>query len=273
MRFLIFMLFGIAVLPAFSQDFLRNRHYKVRFSIEGNYQTTYFNCLNVSDQIYQYKTYRAGPYARYDRKVQSGYLLNPEIKIDFELPLWLKITCGVAYTRVKYSIRSPRYSYSSYYTYAPGSTPHNPIVTGSNVSSRHSGYNTDQCEIDWVSTFAGLGISKQYNRFNFDIDYSLALSRAVYAFATRQIHDIKYNQTSTQTFKFMEDYITQKDLVLIHQVSSSVSFRIYRHLHLKTGLHYSTFNQPVEDKTYQYYTNFKRMRSFGFIFGVTFSVL
>lgn len=259
---------------SFPQDSLRSRHYKARFSFQAKYQAVLFNYLNVSDEINQHKTYRAGPYARHEGNMQSESLWNPEFKIDFELPLWLKITCGASYTRMRYSIKVPRYQYSSYYTYAPGSTPHNPIVTGSNVSNTHVGYNKDESEIDWVSTFLGFGVSKQYRRFNFDADYSIALNKVTYAYTMRRIYDLNNDQKSTQTFMFMETYIQQRTRVfLTHQFSTCFSYRLYKHLHLRAGLFYSKADSPLEDDTHQHYSTFKRMRSYAFIAGIAFTAL
>lgn len=274
MRLLILILLSLTVFPAFSQDSLRNRHYKVRFSVQGKYEGTYFNYLNISEEINYYKSYQAGPYAKYDRNVQSEYLLNPEIKMDFELPLWLKITCGAHYNRMKYSIKVPRYGQGIYYIYAPGSTPISNTITGVYSSSTHTGYNKDESELNWLTTFLGFGISKQYKRFNFDADYSLALNKVIYAYTKRQIYDLNNNQKSIEFFRFMEDYRSQRDWVFFtHQFSSSFSYRLYRHVHVKAGLQYSRRDRPLVDDTYHHYSTFKHMSSYAVIAGIVFSRL
>lgn len=274
MRSLILILLCVAVLPAFSQDSLRVKHYKVRFSVQAKYEGTVFNYLNVSNEINQYKTYDAGFYARYERRVQSENLLNPEIKMDFELPLWLKITCGAHYNRLKYSIRVPRYKYSSINIYAPGSTSSSHTVTGTSSSSTHVGYNADESEVNWISTFVGFGISKQYKDFNFDADYSFALNKVTDAYTKRRIYDLDNNQKGTQFFMFMEDYLRQRDNVFFtHQFSSAFSYRLYKHLHVKAGFQYSKADSTIEDRTYKHYSVFKHMRSYAFIAGIVISRL
>lgn len=260
--------------PVFSQDSLRNKHYKVRFSVQGKYQTHLFDYQNTSDQIEQYKTYREGFYSHYQGNMQSNYSFDPELKIDFELPLWLKITCGFSYSKLNYSFTSDRISYTSNYIYAPGSSANNPMVIGSNVNSTVVGYNRDKSELNWVSTCLGLGMAKQYGRFNFDLDYSLAINKVTYAYVTREVYDLNDNRKSTQTALFMEDYVMQRDWVIFtHQFSTNLSYRLYRHLHVKAGFQYSKADSPIEDETYQHYSTFKRMKSYAFIAGIVFSRL
>lgn len=274
MRFIILILLGLAANPAFSQDSLKNKHYKVRFSVQGKYEAFLFQYQNSNDQVEQYKTYRDGFYSYYEGTIRSNHSFNPELKIDFELPLWLKITGGFSYTKMVYAFGSDRITYNSDNIYAPGSTPANPIVIGSTVTQKVVGYNKDKCELNRASAFLGLGIAKQYRHFHFDLDYSFAINKVTYAHLVRNIYDLDNNYQRTESALLMEPYVQQRDQVLfMHQFSTSMSYRLYKHLHIKAGFQYSKADGPVEDKTYQHYSTFKRMRSYAVIAGIVFSRL
>lgn len=274
MRLILLILLGFAAFPTLSQDSLRDKHYKVRFSIQGKYQTHVFDYQNTNSQIEHYKTYSEGFYSNYQGNIKSTYSFDPELKIDFELPLWLKITCGFSYSKLNYSFTSDRILYTSQNIYAPGSSAHNPVVIGSAVSTTVVGYNRDKSELNRVSTFLGLGMARQYGHFNVDLDYSLAINKVTYAYLTREVYDLNDKRKSTETALFMEDYVMQKDWVfLTHQFSTNLSYRFYRNLHVKAGFQYSKADTPIEDKTSQHYSTFKHMRSYAFIAGIVISGL
>ncbi len=273
MRFLVFLLILPFVLLSGNVDSLANNHYKVRFNIQTKYSQTQFDYISVNGQANTYATYSEGMYWNYDGKISSNNTLNPEIKIDFELPIWLKITCGFNYNKIKYYTRSQRVNYSKYNIYDPHSTQANPIVIGFNKKENVEGYNVDEREIIGFGSFIGLGISKNYKRFNFDLDYSFSSYKVTEAYCFTKEYDINNSYQKTEGFYFMDNYIHQFGwLIFSHNVSSSISWNFYKRTSIKLGAQYSIQIGDIEDETYSHYSLFKNQQSYFLIFGLSFSI-
>lgn len=266
----------LLLLPFFlhseNKDSLANLHYKVRFSLQGKCMATQFYYHTTNDQIEQGKNYAEGYYSTFKGKINSDYTFNPEFKIDFELPIWLKISCGFNLNITKFNTQSDRIYYSEYNIYDPASTPSNPIVIGVNKSSYSVGYNKDEMEISNFGTFVGLGISKQYKRFVFDVDYCFSLNRTMNAFAITRIYDNNNILEKTEGYNFMNNYLQANDWIMFtHNFSTSLSYRFYKNISLKAGLHYSNYDRDIEDNTYQHYSTFKKIKSHSLFAGIAFS--
>ncbi len=258
MKLTLWVVFFPLFLVSQNRDSLANLHYKIRFSIQGKYTATQFDCYMRYEVQDSYKTHNSSQYSVFNGKINSEHTFNPELKIDFELPLWLKLTCGVNYNSTKFNIQSDQVFYLEQYIYDPNSTPgsgSSPDVIGSVITYDTLGYNKDAIEISGFNTFTGLGLSKQYKRFNFDIDYCFSINRITNGFAVRKIYDNNNTLEKTEAYNFMSN-----NLSFAHNFSTSISYRFYKNISFKLGFQYSKNDRDVVNSSYQHYTQFKRAK-------------
>ena len=259
----------------YSQDSLRNKHYKVRFSFQTNYTSARFDYQSYYSKIYEGKTGGNEIYSNYQGRVHSEYVVNPEFKVDFELPLWMKFTCGVNYNKLKYSTPISELNKEEYnFIYSPNSTPWNPIVTGRYYTNTLLGYYENQYEIESVGTFIGLGISKQYKHFNFDIDYTFSSNKVTSAIINTKYYDVNNLLQSKEWFRVMDEYRNNSYFrVYMHNFSTSLSYRFYKKVSVKVGFQFSKNDNVVNDYSSEHVSIYKKMYYHSFVFGLVFSVI
>lgn len=266
MRIFVFLIILPFVLVSGNRDSLANSYYKVRFSLQANISKSNFD-YHLSTGYFYYGKFASdnhGYHSVYDTHINSLINLNPELKIDFELPIWLKLTCGLFENKMSFKTGffdrdyfGSKYAGVNYTGYYP-----------------EKEYLIDETQIECVGTFLGLGFNRQYKRFNFDIDYTFSLNRVISGYTTRSVYDSNYVFIKTETANIMDDYMHQFGfLIFSHNVSTSFSYRIMKRTHLKFGYQFSKWIKNIEDNTSSNSSSFKRMKSHAFIFGVCFSII
>lgn len=259
------------IIESYGQDSIINKHYRASFSFQTNYSSASLNYKVSSGYTYEYKQGYNYESSIFNEKVISENTFNPELKADFELPLWLKITCGINYSKLKIATDYRERNYTEVHDlYDPNSTPWNIIVVGTSSHTTLMGYNKHFSELEYIGTFIGLGFSKQYKRFNFDVDYSVAAKKAISAYVTVKYFDTNYSYQKTEGYNGLESYNGIKDLpIFVHQFSTNVSYRFCKKVSVKLGAQYSkNDNDLIYDKI-----SLKRVNYFSFILGLTFSII
>ncbi len=247
---LVLLLFKLSV--TFSQDSIKKDHYKVRLSCLLKYTSTTFKFSNSTGYYYEYKTNSRSEYAAFEGTIKPVPILTPEIKLDFELPIWLKVTCGIIYNRLKFVTpnmdrigSSKQYIYDSTALYTPDPTP-----IGSYNTQTKMGYNKNRYEIQSIRTYLGLGISKKYRRFTFDVDYFFCANKIISAVMFSEYYDLNHTLQNTQVYNIMTDYIEPRSVPLFtHNFTTSVSYRIYKRTSLKLGYAYSKNDTNYNDNS------------------------
>lgn len=247
-------------------DSLANSHYKIRFSIQVRASKSNFDYHLSTGYFYQGKlsSDNYGYRSVYDSRINSLINFNPELKIDFELPIWLKLTCGLFDNKTSFKTGfidrdyfGNKYAGVNYMGYYP-----------------EKEYLIDETQIEYVGTFLGLGFNRQYKRLNFDIDYSFSSNRIVNGYTVRSVYDSNYVFVQKETANIMDDYIHQFGfLIFTHNISTSISYKIMKKTHLKLGYQFSKYTRDIDDKTSGNNSSFNRMQSHSFIFGICFSII
>ena len=274
MRFLLFLIILPFVLISGNRDSLANLHYKVRFLLQNKISHSKFQY--VTDQGY-YNYFHGGEYGHsenYSENIISQNIWNPELKIDFELPCWFKITCGANYNSLKFESGYGEIinTYVSYIV-APNSTPYNPIIIGQNETQSKDGYFKEKVEISMPSTFFGFGIAKQYRKFNFDMDYTFSAYKGLSGIRTKSYYDINYGFLSSDKPKIMEYGGGLDRLVFSSNISTNICYRVYKHINLKLGYNYSSYITRLYYDSADYDSSIKNIKTHGFIIGICFSII
>jgi hypothetical protein len=273
MRCLLFLIILPFALISGNKDSLAKTHYKVRFTFQEKIASAQFDLKSSNGNISTFKTYSEGNYDHFQGKINTDYTFNPEFKIDFEMPFWLKINCGINYTSLKFKYTSENIHHAEYTTYDPHSSPSNPIVTGSVIKDSIVGYNVIETQLGGIGTFIGLGFSKQYCRFNFDVDYSFLFTKLIDASTIRKIYDNNDVIQNTDGYIPMSDYLHQSGFRLFtNSISTSISYRFYKRMSLKVGYQYSKL-LDIEDNTYNHYSSLKNIKCQSFIVGLVFNAI
>lgn len=262
-------MFVFATLPVAlisgNRDSLVSAHYKVKFSVQAKTAISYFDYHLSTGYYYQGKfaSDNHGYRSVYNSPITSLININPELKVDFELPVWLKLTCGVFENKISFKTGfvdrdyfGNKYAGVNYTGYYPTKE-----------------YLIDETQIESIGTFLGLGFSRQYDRFNFDLDYSFSSNRVFSGYSVRSVYDENFVYLKKETVHIMDDYIHQFGfLFFTHNVSASFSYRIMEKTSIKFGYQFSKNSRGIEDRTVNNYSTFNKMRSHSFIIGVGFSI-
>ncbi len=266
MRLLLFLIILPIGLISSNRDSLANTHYKVKFSIQAKASKSYFDYYLSTGYFYQGKfaSDNHGYHSVYDSRINSLVNLNPELKIDFELPVWLKLTCGLFENKTSFKTQyidrdyfGNKYAGVNYTGYYPKKE-----------------YLIDETQIESVGTFLGLGFCRQYKKFNFDLDYSFSSNRVISGYTVRSVYDSNYVFLKHETANIMDDYIHQFGfLIFMHNMSANISYRVMKHTHLKIGYQFSKYTKNIEDNTDNNYSTFNNVKSHSFIIGLCFSII
>lgn len=273
MRFLVFLLTLPFILVSGNRDSLANHHYKVKFSAQGNYTYSFFDFKSSYNHISEYRNYSENIYSDYSGHINAKYLFNPEFKVDFELPLWIKLTCGFNYNKLSFKNRADRLFYGEYYVYDSHSTQANPIVIGSNIKQEIIGYDDRSYEVNYAGTFLGLGLCKQFKRWNFDLDYSYTFNKLMDATIVTKEYDNFNTYQKTEWINFTPNNINQWGFFFLNKkISSSFSYRIIKKLSVKLGIQIS-FYDNLKMNTDDNSIEVNKMKSYAFMIGLVFNVL
>ncbi len=238
-----------------NRDSIENSHYKVRFSLQNKITSSKFQY--IYDEYYEYynHAYSSGNAIYFNGNVSSINTINPELKIDFELPLWLKITWGL-----NYNITSFNTDYGELYK------------TYNSKKLLTTGYFKDETEFSACSTFLGAGFSRQHRKFNLDIDYSFSVYKSLYGKRTRSYYDENYNYLNTDHTKNFEYGGGLERFFFSNNLSVSLSYKIYKNFNLKLGYLYSFYLKNIYYEGPNYYTEIKKLKTNSLVFGVSFSI-
>ncbi|MDF2452508.1 MAG: hypothetical protein K0S26_2012 [Bacteroidota bacterium] len=270
---LFFVVLPIALISGIG-DSLANAHYKVKFSLQD--KISYSTFKYKTEQGY-YNYVRGGEYGHsesYSESIHSRDIWNPELKIDFELPYWLKVTCGVNHNVLKFDSGYGEIRNTSVnYIYAPNSTQYNPIVIGENRTESLEGYFKEKVRLSMASTFLGLGMARQFGKFNFDFDYSFSVHKALYGERAKSYYDVNNNFLKSDETSKMEYGGELEKFFFSHNMSTSISYRICRRINLKLGYIYSFYLKDIDYEGTNYSSRVNNLRTNALFFGISFSII
>lgn len=256
MRLLVFLIILPIVLISGNKDSLTNSHYKVKFSLQNKFSYSKFQyTYNEFYNNYNHG-YSSGNVIYFDGNPSSLTSINPELKVDFELSFWLKITCGINYNVMRFNS-----DYGEMYN------------TYNLQKQQTTGYFKDKTQLTLGSTFLGLGMSKQFRKFNFEIDYSFSVYKALLGKRIRSNYDVNYNFQNDDKTKNMKYGGGLDRFIFSHNISTSLNYRLYKHISLKLGYVYSMYLRDVYYEGTGYYMQFKNIKTHSFIFGICFSII
>ena len=275
MRSLLLLMFLPIILSSNTGDSISNKQYKIRFSIQAKAVKVNFDYYVSNSYYNQLKSSSSGNHACLDSKINSKWTTNPELKVDFELPYFLKITSGLFHNKLAFITDEYQRDYwNQQYSYAPGSNSASFTITGSSTSISKSEYLKDETEFNFIGTFLGFGFCKQVKRFSFDIDYSLSLNRIYGGYTIRNIYDASHVFIKEESVNIMtHDNKPSNLLFFAHHFNASVFYRISPHTLLKIGYQYSKNDNTINDETHNNYSTFKRVHSQSFLIGLAFSLI
>lgn len=274
MRITLLLLFFPIILISGNGDSLANTHYKVRFSFQN--KISHSNFQYTTEQGY-YNYVRGGENGHsesYSGNIYSQDIWNPELKIDFELPYWLKITCGANYNVLKFSSGYGQIINTSvHYIYASNSTQYNPIVIGENRTESLDGYFKENVVLATSSTFLGFGMSRQLGKFNFDFDYSFSVYKALYSKRAKSYYDINYNFSKTDDPKKTEYNGGLDKVFFSHNFSTGINYKFYERINLKLGYIYSYYLRDIYYEGSDNFSMVNNLRTNTFVLGFSFSII
>jgi hypothetical protein len=253
MRCFAFILVFFRVFTGLSQQETEgDQHYKVRFCGVFKFTSANFNFKNTTTNTIKSLSVDFSESQHYEGNINSTYLIIPEVKVDFELPLFLKGTCGINYSGLNFKTPLTELVKTSIYRYydhsVPGVTDLEPV--GSSKSVEVVRYVQNAYNFESIGTYIGLGFCRGYKRFNFDADYTFSANKVVNGIVFNEYYDTSYDYLSTQSLSIMADYKRTNSMPLFaHNFSTGLSYRILKRSYIKLGYQYSKNYHNFDDRS------------------------
>lgn len=276
MRMFILMILFPLYFIANNRDSLNNNHYKIRFSFTGNVTNSNFDFQTYSGTQPSGKGSSTFYNSNLDIHLNSKLTVNPQVKIDFELPYFFKLVCGFQKNTFKFnSDFIDRNYYSSWPQLAPGSVPWSYTVTGHINTIYQTEHIKEEIHIESIGTFFGIGFCKSYKKLSFDLDYFLSLNQTIRCYNDRKVFDDNYNYLRDENVNFVDwnNKIFHTDI--IHNISTSIIYRITKKIALKGGYQFSR-NMKIQEfngNSSQYnYFSIDKVKHNSFFFGLVINL-
>lgn len=277
MRCFAFILFFFRLFTVFSQQQDdEDQHYKVRFCGVFKYSSANFDFTNTTTNAVKNQSVDFSESQHYEGSINSTYLIIPEIKVDFELPLFLKGTCGINYSGLNFKTPLTELVKTSVYRYydhsIPGVTDLEPIGTGKSVEVTR--YVKNAYTFESIGTYIGLGFCRDYKRFNFDADYTFSANKVVNGIVYNEYYNTAYDYLSTQSLSIMADYKrTNSRPLFAHNLSAGLSYRLFKKNYLKLGYQYSKNYRHFEDRSSNSTSSYRNLQCHTFMIALVITLI